>query len=81
MAFTLWVIANFGMTRVYIHWTSFCNICVGKKKVEQDFSKSLGLEKFIWEVIVKSLVGELPKREKAFVKLRGIFVRYPSVGR
>ena len=52
-----------------------------KKKVEQDFSKSLGLEKFIWEVIVKSLVGELPKREKAFVKLRGIFVRYPSVGR
>ena len=52
-----------------------------KKKVEQDFSKSLGLEKFISEVIVKSLVGELPKREKAFVKLRGIFVRYPSVGR
>lgn len=29
-----------------IHWTRFCNIYVGKK-VEQDFSKSLGLEMFI----------------------------------
>lgn len=66
---------------MYIYTGHHSVISVWEKKVEQDFSKSLGLEKFIWELIVKSLVGELPKGERAVVKLRGIFVRYLSVGR
>ena len=66
---------------MYIYTGHHSIISVWEKKVEQDFSKSLGLQRFIWEVIVKSLVGELPKRAKAVVKLRGIFVRCHPVGR